>query len=148
MFNFAKRSYNIAQAAGRRFFNLGGQKVYAKTGTTAKGVKWTKLYSSDGELISWKNSLNGRVKKGKYERVDVYDKGIHTEYPRPNQKLTTVKYTGFEEMPVRSNGFDMLDDINDPLNIANRYNPMSPYYESPEIPSFNDPFSNPWDSLF
>ena len=38
-----------------RVFNLGGEKFVAKTGETANGVKWTKLYNQD-ELVSWKRA--------------------------------------------------------------------------------------------
>ena len=53
-----------------RIFNLGGEKVIAKTGVTSKGMKYTKLYNTDGELISWKNSLNGKIKKADMKKSE------------------------------------------------------------------------------
>ncbi len=127
-----------------RIFNLGGEKVIAKTGVTSKGMKYTKLYSPDGELLSWKNSLNGRIKKGRYEKVDVFDyrKGVETEISG-NKKLTTVRFDGYEKAPERHSSF--LND--DPFD---KNNPLSPNYNplaNDDGYGFlnNDPLSNPWD---
>lgn len=130
-----------------RIFHLGGESLVAKTGVTSKGMKYTKLYNTDGELISWKNSLNGKIKKGRYEKVGMYDynKGVETQLAG-NKKLTTIRFDGTEKAPDKSRR--LFDD--DPFDPLNKRNPLSPNYnplynDDPYGILNNDPFSNPWD---
>ncbi len=125
-----------------RVFKLGGEKITAKTGITAKGMKYTKLYNANGELLSWKNTFNGKIRKGRYEKVDPFDmnSGCSTEYLRDNKKLSTIRYTGFES-PKRS--YEIGDNIGS--SVLDRYDPLSPNYE-PFSFNTNDPLSTPWDN--
>ena len=124
----------------RRMFKLGGENLFAETGITSKGLKYTKLYSKDGDLVSWKHSLNGKIRKGRYEKVDIFDrdKGLKVEL-NGNKKLTTVRFDGSEVPQRKTNLFD--DGIFDPLTKKDPYN--SSLYD--DIGLNSDPLTNPWD---
>lgn len=129
----------------KRIFNFGGEELVAKTGITSKGMKYTKLYSKDGDLISWKHSQNGRIRKGRYEKVDMFDrnKGLQVDI-QGNKKLTTVRFDGYEEIPQKKSKM-FADDQFDPLN---KYDPLNPNYSSYNDDSLgfnNDPLANPWE---
>lgn len=136
----------FVRKAVSRTFHFGLNSFTAKTGTTSKGIKWTKLYNDNGDLISWKQSFNGKIKKGRYDKVDVFDwnKGVSSEISG-NKKLTTVKFDGFEAEKYTSrtsSAFSSFDD--DFLNPMNKYDPLSPNYEPFSFNS-DDLFKNSWD---
>lgn len=87
-----------------RVFNLGGEKIVAKTGETANGVKWTKLYNQD-ELVSWKRAANGKIEKGRYElnQNPWAENGVFTEI-NGNKKSTIVRFDGTES-PLHRNSY-------------------------------------------
>ena len=87
-----------------RVFNLGVEKVVAKTGETANGVKWTKLYNQD-ELVSWKRAANGKIEKGRYElnQNPWAENGVFTEI-NGNKKSTIVRFDGTES-PLHGNSY-------------------------------------------
>lgn len=87
-----------------RVFNLGGEKIVAKTGETANGVKWTKLYNQD-ELVSWKRAANGKIEKGRYElnQNPWAENGVFTEI-NGNKKSTIVRFDGTES-PLHGNSY-------------------------------------------
>ena len=116
--------------------NLSG--FTALSGTTTRGVKWTKLYNTEGELVSWKSALNGKIKKGKYEKVDSFDwnKGATTEIAG-NKKTTTVKFDGFEAEKYPRTRYN--DSAYDPFG---RSNPLSPNYDPY---GYNSPLSSGYD---
>jgi len=140
----------MAKAPAVRVIKSGNLSGFtALSGKTSRGVKFTKLYNPEGDLVSWKSALNGKIKKGRYEKVDAFDwnKGTTTEIAG-NKKTTTVKFDGFEaeKYPQRSKYNDTLYD---PFEKSN---PLSPNYDpfglnnSPLDPGYdpfklNDPFS-------
>ena len=87
-----------------RDFNLGGEKIVAKTGETANGVKWTKLYNQD-ELVSWKRAANGKIEKGRYElnQNPWAENSVFTEI-NGNKKSTIVRFDGTES-PLHGNSY-------------------------------------------
>ena len=87
-----------------RVFNLGGEKIVAKTGETANGVKWTKLYNQD-ELVSWKRAANGKIEKGRYElnQNPCAENSVFTEI-NGNKKSTIVRFDGTES-PLHGNSY-------------------------------------------
>lgn len=136
----------IQKSATRtRTFNMGLNLFTAKTGTTSKGVKWTKLYNDNGDLVSWKQAFNGKIKKGRYEKVDIFDwnKGVSSEISG-NKKLTTVKFDGFEAEKYPSKTSSSFSSLDDPFNPMNKYDPLSPNYEPFSFNS-DDLLNNSWN---
>lgn len=119
-----------------RIFSVNGMKVSAKQGITSKGVKWTKLYDTNGDLVSWKQAFNGKIKKGRYEKVDVFDwnKGVTSEISG-NKKTTTVKFDGFEKEKYPAKTYSSFSSVDDSFNFMNKYEPAKT----------DDLFTNPWE---
>lgn len=145
MFNAIK---NMVKSPATRFIKSGNLKGYtALAGTNSRtGAKWTKLYNPDGELVSWKASLKGKITKGKYEKIDPFDwnKEMTTTYPRSNVKVKNIKYTGFEELPPKR--YSAVKDLEDSWNPINNYNPLSSHFDSYGMN--NDFMNDGFSSLF
>lgn len=135
----------LAQKAGFRTFNFGLESFTAKTGTTSKGIRWTKIYNDNGDLVSWKQALNGKIKKGRYEKVDIFDwnKGVSSEISG-NKKLTTVKFDGFEAEKYPSRNSSAFSSLDDSFNPMSKYDPLSPNYE-PFSFNTDDLLNNSWN---
>ena len=120
-----------------RVFNLGGEKIVAKTGETANGVKWTKLYNQD-ELVSWKRAANGKIEKGRYElnQNPWAENGVFTEI-NGNKKSTIVRFDGTES-PLHRNSY-----AGDNLSLGGNeyYNPTQTNLYDALEQGLNDIFS-------
>lgn len=143
--------YMSGNSIPRRVFNLGGKKITALYGKTARGVSWTKLYSESGDLISWKSSANGKIKKVKYMQTDTFvrKENAFSQTINKNKKTAIIKFNNQDNSFPKPNSSkketdypkkfktDYDDYMNDPY-----YDPMKDFCDEDFFNPFGfDPFS-------